>query len=75
MKKVFVKFDDDKSGELDEVEMKKAFVILGLTATPEEIKKVILEVDEDFNGTINFKEFCEIFKILTAEKIKPVIGK
>ncbi|KAL3227891.1 hypothetical protein MRX96_003841 [Rhipicephalus microplus] len=47
---------------LDFEELKRMMEILGAPQTHLALKEMIRQVDEDFDGTINFREFLLIFK-------------
>ncbi|XP_064459691.1 EF-hand domain-containing protein D1-like [Ornithodoros turicata] len=60
--KQFKKFDLNGDNVLDFEELKRMMEILGAPQTHLTLKQMIKEVDEDFDGTINFREFLLIFK-------------
>ena len=74
LREQFDHFDIDGNGTIDEYEM---FTIIpevwgGRTVTEEEVKEIIIEVDADFNGVVDFEEFRECVKVLDrryAERI------
>ncbi|XP_041472390.1 allograft inflammatory factor 1-like [Lytechinus variegatus] len=56
-KKQFMEFDEDRSGDIDIMELKRMMEKLGQAKTQLELKKMIAECDLDNSGTINFEEF------------------
>ncbi|CAN7986062.1 unnamed protein product [Ixodes hexagonus] len=58
----FKKFDLNGDRVLDFEELKRMMEILGAPQTHLALKQMIKDVDEDFDGTINFREFLLIFK-------------
>lgn len=60
--KHFKKFDLNGDHVLDFEELKRMMEILGAPQTHLALKQMIKDVDEDFDGTINFREFLLIFK-------------
>ncbi|KAL1428519.1 hypothetical protein MTO96_002887 [Rhipicephalus appendiculatus] len=60
--KHFKKFDLNGDHVLDFEELKRMMEILGAPQTHLALKEMIRQVDEDFDGTINFREFLLIFK-------------
>jgi len=57
VREAFELFDIDHSGAIDVRELKAAIRALGMDVTPEELKKMVSDVDKDGNGTIEFPEF------------------
>lgn len=60
--KHFKSFDVNGDQVLDFEELKRMMEILGAPQTHLALKQMIKDVDEDFDGTINFREFLLIFK-------------
>lgn len=60
--KQFKKFDVNEDQVLDFEELKRMMEILGAPQTHLTLKEMIKEVDEDFDGSISFREFLLIFK-------------
>lgn len=60
--KQFKKFDLNGDQVLDFEELKRMMEILGAPQTHLTLKQMIKEVDEDFDGSISFREFLLIFK-------------
>ncbi|KAH9376948.1 hypothetical protein HPB48_002737 [Haemaphysalis longicornis] len=56
------RFDINGDHVLDFEELKRMMEILGAPQTHLALKEMIRQVDEDFDGTINFREFLLIFK-------------
>lgn len=53
----FIKFDEDCSGDIDEMEMKRMLEKLGNPKTHMEIVKMIKQVDTTNKGTISYADF------------------
>ena len=70
-KKAFDEFDLDGSGEIDASELNHLIKDLGLVRTPEEIDAMVLEVDEDESGEINFEEFTIMLAEIMMEDAGP----
>ena len=56
-REVFAVFDQDGSGAIDCQELGSCLRSLGQNLSEEELKELIMSVDEDLSGTINFEEF------------------
>merc|ERR1711924_299545 len=57
IREAFSLFDSDASGAIDVRELKAAMRALGFEGKNEELKKMVSDVDNDGNGTIEFVEF------------------
>ena len=56
-REVFAVFDADGSGAIDGSELGSCLRALGQNLSEEELKELIMSVDEDHSGTIDFEEF------------------
>jgi Ca2+-binding EF-hand superfamily protein len=56
----FKEFDLDGNGSIDAHELGLAFEIMGQGVHPDQLKKIIAEVDSDGNGTIEWVEFLAV---------------
>ena len=56
----FMEFDEDNSGDIDMMELKRMMEKLGQAKTHLELKKMIAEVDTNNSGTIHYHEFIEM---------------
>lgn len=65
-KEAFALFDKDGDGGITSVELGQVMRKLGNTASDEEIKNMIAQVDIDGNGTIDFSEFL----VMMAKQVK-----
>jgi len=54
-KEIFNLVDRDGGGTITAKEMGKLIETLGISATPEEVKHLIAEIDDDRNGAIDFQ--------------------
>lgn len=70
-KKMFDRYDADKSGNLSLQEVSLLIVEVGLTPRcredQDEIKKLLQEVDADGSGEIDFEEFQELVQAITEK--------
>lgn len=55
-------FDTDRSGTIDDRELKVAMRALGFAVKSEEVQKIMREYDRDGSGSIEFGEFREIMR-------------
>merc|ERR1711970_874592 len=60
IREAFNLFDSDASGAIDVRELKAAMRALGFEVKNEELKKMVSDVDNDGNGTIEFTEFLSM---------------
>ncbi|MFN6465810.1 MAG: EF-hand domain-containing protein [Nostoc sp. DedVER02] len=58
LKLAFSAFDEDNSGQITTVELRKVMSQFGLTDA--ELKEMLQEVDHDGDGSIDFHEFCQL---------------
>merc|ERR1712006_73760 len=68
IREAFNLFDADNSGAIDVRELKAAMRALGFEVKKEELKKMISDIDNDGNGTIEFAEFLEMMTGKMGEK-------
>merc|ERR1712159_934768 len=64
----FSLFDSDASGAIDVRELKAAMRALGFEVKNEELKKMVSDIDNDGNGTIEFAEFLQMMTGKMGEK-------
>ena len=70
LKKCFLMFDTDNSGEIDLNELKDMFNSIGI---PYDVwEDILMEVDEDGNGSISFEEFIEIMLAKSESQYRQV---
>lgn len=67
IKQAFEAFDTDASGKIDAEELTQAMKTLGLERTPDEIKKMIADVDTSGTGEIEFPDFVEMMGNLLGD--------
>merc|ERR1711918_155218 len=67
IREAFNLFDGDQSGAIDVRELKAAMRALGFEVKNEELKKMVSDVDNDGNGTIEFAEFLEMMTGVAEE--------
>merc|ERR1712094_83920 len=68
IREAFNLFDGDQSGAIDVRELKAATRALGFEVKNEELKKMVSDVDNDGNGTIEFVEFLGMMTGKMGEK-------
>lgn len=56
----FMEFDENNSGDIDIMELKRMMEKLGQAKTHLELKKMIAEVDKTNSGTIHYNEFLDM---------------
>jgi centrin-1 len=61
IREAFNLFDADNSGAIDIRELKAAMRALGFEVKKEELKKMISDIDNDGNGSIEFEEVLQSF--------------
>merc|ERR1712005_100415 len=71
IREAFNLFDGDQSGAIDVRELKAAMRALGFEVKNEELKKMVSDVDNDGNGTIEFAEFLQMMTGKMGEKDTP----
>merc|ERR1712159_218693 len=68
IREAFSLFDGDASGAIDVREPKAAMRALGFEVKNDELKKMITDIDNDGNGTIEFGEFLGMMTAKMGEK-------
>merc|ERR1712031_135706 len=68
IREAFSLFDADASGMIDVRELKAAMRALGFEVKNEELKKMVTDIDNDGNGTIEFVEFLSMMTGKMGEK-------
>merc|ERR1712070_835556 len=69
IREAFNLFDGDQSGAIDVRELKAAMRALGFEVKNEELKKMVSDIDNDGNGTIEFGEFLQMMTGELGENI------
>ena len=64
MVNLFVKFDANMSGTIDKHEAKKILNFLGMEASLKKAEELLLIVDTDKSGEIDFDEFCNFIVMM-----------
>ncbi len=72
IKEAFNTFDDDKSGDIDKKEFRKAITTLGLEVDEKKIMEMMRELDKDRSGTIEFEEFRNMMSKHQFSKDSPI---
>ncbi|KAJ3015071.1 Centrin-4 [Thoreauomyces humboldtii] len=68
IREAFDLFDEDGSGEISGKEWRVAMRALGFEPSNEEVKRMLNEMDNDHNGTIDFDEFFTLMERRMADK-------
>merc|ERR1712070_563061 len=68
IREAFSLFDSDASGMIDVRELKAAMRALGFEGKNEELKKMVSDIDNDGNGTIEFGKFLQMMTGKMGEK-------
>jgi len=66
IKNTFDKYDKDKSGEIEVIELKNLYAELGVTLSDEQIAAQMRYFDENSDGKISFAEFIAKVKVTTS---------
>jgi len=56
-KQAFDIFDEDGGGDISTRELGRVMKLLGQNPSPQQLQQIVLEVDQDGSGTIDFDEF------------------
>merc|ERR1740121_1397622 len=59
-REIFNLVDTDRGGSIGIEELKRLMDTLGIRTTPEELKLMVSEIDENGNGEIDFDEFVTV---------------
>mmetsp|Transcript_75019 Transcript_75019/g.139980 ORF Transcript_75019/g.139980 Transcript_75019/m.139980 type:complete len:163 (-) Transcript_75019:78-566(-) len=59
-REIFNLVDTDRGGSIGTEELAKLMDTLGIRTTPEELKLMVSEIDENGNGEIDFDEFVQV---------------
>merc|ERR1719326_540498 len=62
IKQAFQLFDTDDSGSIDGKELTTVLRALGFEPEPGEVEKMISDVDDDGNGTMEFDDFMRMME-------------
>jgi hypothetical protein len=66
-REMFDRYDADGSGAIDTDELAMLMLALGETIPQERLNKMVLEVDDNNTGVIDFAEFLQLLSILSGE--------
>lgn len=68
IRQAFEAFDTDGSGNIDADELERAMKVLGMSATKEEVEKMIADHDTTGSGEVEFDEFLDMMTNLMLGK-------
>merc|ERR1712070_414183 len=68
MGKTFGAIDEDRSGEVDQEELRTLLESFGEAPKPYKMKQMMDHVDQDESGTVNFEEFVWMMKEIKEGK-------
>ena len=68
IKEAFDLFDTDGLGKIDAKELKVAMRALGFEVKKEEIRRIILDMDRDGTGCIEYQDFLDLMTIKMQER-------
>jgi len=74
MRRLFLRFDEDDSGEIDALELADLFRELGYKATLEEIHVFVLQVDSSGNNQLDFPEFMRLMRLYREEELRKMLA-
>ena len=60
---LFNLFDTDGNGQIDEHEMLALFKKLGFEPNPEKLRSIMIKVDSNSDGALQFGEFCQFLQL------------
>ena len=63
MQTLFNLFDTDGNGQIDEHEMLALFKKLGFEPNPEKLRSIMIKVDSNSDGALQFGEFCQFLQL------------
>jgi len=69
-KQAFDIFDEDGGGDISTRELGRVMKLLGQSPTPQQLQQIVLEVDQDGSGTIDFDEFLIMMVMQLNEEKK-----
>jgi Ca2+-binding EF-hand superfamily protein len=68
VEQVFLSFDKDGSGDVDDSELAVLVQTLGVSMAPKQLKQAMQELDADESGTLSFDEFLPWWKSMQQER-------
>jgi len=73
---VFIKYDADHSGELDNDEMYKILNELGVNISRRVCRKMLKDMDTDQTGTVDMEEFVQFFdRVQSFQDMKAIVAQ
>jgi len=69
---VFNRFDSDKNGEIDNLELFDMMQYLGYAKSTDEVRRILNDADASANGSMDFKEFLWWLRLHREAELKAV---
>mmetsp|Transcript_40720 Transcript_40720/g.93658 ORF Transcript_40720/g.93658 Transcript_40720/m.93658 type:complete len:1192 (-) Transcript_40720:104-3679(-) len=69
LEEVFLRFDNDNSGEIDTLEIINVMRYLGFVITLDDAHRLVAEVDANESGAVDFREFLHMVRIWREHEI------
>ena len=60
LKRVFERFDVDKSGCLDSQELRQGLASVGVSLSEQDFTRLMSQVDKDADGKVSYEEFRKV---------------
>jgi len=70
LEEIFLRFDNDNSGEIDTLEILNVMRHLGFVMTLDEAHRLVAEVDANDSGAVDFREFLHLHRVWREHEIK-----
>jgi len=72
MRAIFDRFDDDDSGEISALELSDLFRHLGFDANLDDLRGLVIQVDKNESGQLDFREYLQLMHIRREEELGKV---
>ena len=68
LKEAFDLFDTDGSGSIDQKELGVVMQALGFQPNQEEIRKILIDLDQNADGVLDYQEFFDLMTVKIGGK-------